>query len=169
VKKVEKLKGKSCCYPNSGCECADNQIECYSESCTCLSNQRFFFFHRPRPPLHTTQECFFGAENPEFDVSETGNKCKVFSFTFKRWTSNSRLKWAKTQARFRIFICGFPLILTPRDFNVFPKAEEILLILAWKDKQTCLHSEELSVCWFIPSLSYQHHVFFKARVLYTNR
>lgn len=34
---VEKIKGKSCCLPNSGCECVDNTISCYSESCLCLS------------------------------------------------------------------------------------------------------------------------------------
>jgi len=37
IKEVEKIKGKSCCTPNSGCECFDNGIGCYSESCTCLT------------------------------------------------------------------------------------------------------------------------------------
>lgn len=44
IERVEKIKGKRCCLPNSGCECVDNQIECYSETCSCLSlpnNRRY--------------------------------------------------------------------------------------------------------------------------------
>jgi len=37
IKMLEKKSGKSCCQPGSGCECTDNGIGCYSESCSCLS------------------------------------------------------------------------------------------------------------------------------------
>jgi len=40
VRRVEKIKGKSCCLPNSGCPCVDGGIECYSETCLCLSETK---------------------------------------------------------------------------------------------------------------------------------